>query len=99
MLIDDPVQAMDPAKVPAIRGEIWQLMHAAEMHRDLGLEEQPDLASLPADAVIDRSSLPKVKMPAHDRFVPGIAGDSLDEAAIDVAGTRWPCVHHLAIRR
>jgi cobaltochelatase CobN len=36
------ISAMDPAKVPAIRGEIWQLMHAAEMHRDLGLEERPD---------------------------------------------------------
>jgi cobaltochelatase CobN len=33
---------MDPAKLPAIRGEIWQLMHAAEMHRDLGLDERPD---------------------------------------------------------
>jgi cobaltochelatase CobN len=28
---------MDPAKLPAIRAEIWTLMHAAEMHRDLGL--------------------------------------------------------------
>jgi cobaltochelatase CobN len=36
------ISAMDPAKVPAIRGEIWQLVHAAEMHRDLGLDEQPD---------------------------------------------------------
>jgi len=36
------ISAMDPAKVPAIRGEIWQLLHAAEMHRDLGLEERPD---------------------------------------------------------
>ncbi len=36
------IAAMDPAKLPAIRGEIWTLMHAAEMHRDLGLEEQPD---------------------------------------------------------
>jgi cobaltochelatase CobN len=33
------IAAMDPAKLPAIRGEIWQLMHAAEMHRDLGLED------------------------------------------------------------
>ena len=32
------IATMDPAKLPAIRGEIWQLMHAAEMHRDLGLE-------------------------------------------------------------
>jgi cobaltochelatase CobN len=36
------IAAMDPAKLPAVRGEIWQLMHAAEMHRDLGLDEQPD---------------------------------------------------------
>jgi len=36
------ISAMDPAKVPAIRGEIWQLLHAAELHRDLGLEERPD---------------------------------------------------------
>ncbi|MCM0621338.1 cobaltochelatase subunit CobN [Nocardioides bruguierae] len=36
------VAAMDPAKLPAVRGEIWQLMHAAQMHRDLGLDERPD---------------------------------------------------------
>ncbi|MHA6525734.1 cobaltochelatase subunit CobN [Tessaracoccus sp. G1721] len=35
------IAAMDPAKLPAIRGEIWQLMRSAEMHRDLGLDEQP----------------------------------------------------------
>jgi cobalamin biosynthesis Mg chelatase CobN len=33
------IAAMDPAELPAIRGEIWQLMHAAQMHRDLGLKE------------------------------------------------------------
>ena len=36
------IAAMDPAKLPAIRGEIWKLMRAAEMHRDLGLDERPD---------------------------------------------------------
>ncbi|MEG9227445.1 cobaltochelatase subunit CobN [Aeromicrobium sp. Sec7.5] len=36
------IAAMDPAKLPAIRGEIWTLMRSAEMHRDLGLDEQPD---------------------------------------------------------
>ena len=36
------IATMDPAKLPAIRGEIWQLMHAAEMHRDLGLDERPE---------------------------------------------------------
>jgi cobaltochelatase CobN len=35
------IAAMDPAKLPAIRAEIWTLMHAAEMHRDLGLAERP----------------------------------------------------------
>ena len=29
---------------------------------------------VPADAVIDAASLPKVKMPAHDRFVPDTRG-------------------------
>ncbi|WP_197420281.1 cobaltochelatase subunit CobN, partial [Mycobacterium sp. NAZ190054] len=36
------IASMDPAKLPAIRGEIWNLMRAAEMHRDLGLEDRPD---------------------------------------------------------
>ncbi len=36
------IAAMDPAKLPAIRGEIWQLMQAAQMHQDLGLEERPE---------------------------------------------------------
>src|SRR5690606_9781870 len=33
------VTAMDPAKAPALRGEIWQLIHAAQMHVDLGLTD------------------------------------------------------------
>ncbi|GAA1129332.1 cobaltochelatase subunit CobN [Nocardioides aquiterrae] len=36
------IAAMDPAKLPAVRGEIWQLMRSAEMHRDLGLEDRPE---------------------------------------------------------
>ena len=36
------ISAMDPAKAPALRAQIWTLMHSAEMHRDLGLEERPD---------------------------------------------------------
>ncbi|PUA80232.1 cobaltochelatase subunit CobN [Nocardioides currus] len=36
------IAAMDPAKLPAVRGEIWTLMKAAELHRDLGLDERPD---------------------------------------------------------
>ncbi|CCH77317.1 Aerobic cobaltochelatase subunit cobN [Nostocoides japonicum T1-X7] len=36
------IAAMDPAKLPAIRGEIWTLMQAAQLHEDLGLESRPD---------------------------------------------------------
>ena len=35
------VSVMDPAKAPALQGEIWQLIKAAQMHQDLGLEERP----------------------------------------------------------
>jgi cation diffusion facilitator family transporter len=35
------IAAMDPAKLPAIRAQIWTLMQAAQMHQDLGLEERP----------------------------------------------------------
>ncbi|WP_106848937.1 cobaltochelatase subunit CobN [Blastococcus sp. Marseille-P5729] len=36
------VSAMDPAKAPALRGEIWTLIQAAKMDHDLGLEQRPD---------------------------------------------------------
>ncbi|BBG01508.1 MULTISPECIES: cobaltochelatase subunit CobN [Pseudonocardia] len=36
------ISALDPAKLPAIRQQIWTLMTAAQMHHDLGLEQRPD---------------------------------------------------------
>src|SRR5699024_11226179 len=36
------IQAMDPAKLPSIRAQIWSLIRSADMHRDLGVESQPD---------------------------------------------------------
>lgn len=36
------VSAMDPAKVPALQGEIWTLLQAAKLDQDLGLAERPD---------------------------------------------------------
>ena len=33
--------AMDPAKLPALRGEIWTLIQAAQLEHDLGLEGAP----------------------------------------------------------
>ncbi|MEU4594048.1 cobaltochelatase subunit CobN [Micromonospora aurantiaca (nom. illeg.)] len=35
------IAAMDPAKLPAVRQQIWTLMQSAQMHRDLGLDERP----------------------------------------------------------
>ena len=35
------ISAMDPAKLPAIRQQIWTLMQAAKLDHDLGLEERP----------------------------------------------------------
>ncbi|OEU96231.1 cobaltochelatase subunit CobN [Streptomyces oceani] len=36
------IAAMDPAKLPAVRAQIWTLLQAAHLHQDLGLEERPD---------------------------------------------------------
>jgi len=33
---------MDPAKAPALRGEIWTLIQAAQLDHDLGLDAAPD---------------------------------------------------------
>jgi cobaltochelatase CobN len=35
------VQALDPAKLPAVRAQIWTLIQAAQMHRDLHVDDQP----------------------------------------------------------
>lgn len=36
------VSAMDPAKAPALQGEIWTLLQAARLDHDLGLTERPE---------------------------------------------------------
>ncbi|MFE2183169.1 cobaltochelatase subunit CobN [Streptomyces sp. NPDC059455] len=36
------ISAMDPAKLPAIRAQIWTLIQAAQLDHDLGLEQRPD---------------------------------------------------------
>ncbi|MEU4680081.1 cobaltochelatase subunit CobN [Micromonospora sp. NPDC023737] len=35
------VQALDPAKVPTVQAQIWQLVRAAELHHDLHTEQMP----------------------------------------------------------
>ncbi|MEU9114678.1 cobaltochelatase subunit CobN [Streptomyces sp. NPDC048483] len=36
------IAAMDPAKLPAIRAQIWTLIQAAKLDHDLGMDERPD---------------------------------------------------------
>ncbi|MFJ3674411.1 cobaltochelatase subunit CobN [Streptomyces diastaticus] len=36
------ISSMDPAKLPAIRAQIWTLIQAAKLDHDLGLEDRPD---------------------------------------------------------
>ncbi|NHC12785.1 cobaltochelatase subunit CobN [Motilibacter sp. E257] len=35
------VQALDPAKVPVLRAQIWELVQSAQLHHDLHVEAQP----------------------------------------------------------
>ncbi|MDQ1384913.1 MAG: cobaltochelatase CobN, partial [Actinomycetota bacterium] len=34
--------AMDPAKLPAVRAQIWELIQAAQLHHDLHIDERPN---------------------------------------------------------
>jgi cobaltochelatase CobN len=36
------VQALDPAKLPAVRRQVWELLAAAQLHRDLGVDACPE---------------------------------------------------------
>src|SRR5215217_8798968 len=36
------VETLDPSKLPATRVRIWETLRNAELHRDLGVEEQPE---------------------------------------------------------
>ena len=36
------IEALDPAKLPAIRGQLWDLLVTSELVHDLGVETMPD---------------------------------------------------------
>ncbi len=38
------VQALDPAKVPVLRAQIWEVVTAAQLHHDLNVAQSPDTA-------------------------------------------------------
>ena len=35
-------QTMDPSKLPLLETQIWEMVRQAELHRDLGIDSQPD---------------------------------------------------------
>ncbi len=35
-------QTLDPGKLPMLESQIWEMVQQAELHRDLGVEDQPD---------------------------------------------------------
>ncbi len=35
-------QTLDPGKLPTLESQIWEMVQQAELHRDLGVDEQPD---------------------------------------------------------
>ena len=35
-------QTLDPTKLPLLEAQIWEVVQQAELHRDLGIESQPD---------------------------------------------------------
>ena len=44
------VASLDPAKLPDVRRQVWDVMVAAEIHRDLGLSSPPSTPEGPAES-------------------------------------------------
>ncbi len=46
-LLDEHAQvaSLDPSKLPAVRGKVWDLLVSAELHQDLGVVRAPDGAA------------------------------------------------------
>jgi cobaltochelatase CobN len=49
-LLDEHAQvaSLDPSKLPAVRGKVWDLLVSAELHQDLGVDRAPDGAAFDA---------------------------------------------------
>ncbi len=46
------VASMDPSKLPSLRAQVWQAVVDEQIHRDLGIGEQPDLEGDQFDEVV-----------------------------------------------
>ncbi|HEY8524795.1 MAG TPA: cobaltochelatase subunit CobN [Acidimicrobiales bacterium] len=45
-------QAMDPAKLPALRDQVWEVITNADLHRDLGFDDGPDAEDFDFDEAV-----------------------------------------------
>ena len=102
-LLDEYAQvaALDPAKLPAIRQQVWDLLVEAEIHRDLGLEDAPhddafDELILHVDGYLCELKDAQIRGGLHTLGQP-----PADEALIDLvlALTRLPQGDVPALRR
>ncbi|HEX4245610.1 MAG TPA: cobaltochelatase subunit CobN, partial [Acidimicrobiales bacterium] len=65
------VASLDPSKLPEVRRQVWEVMVAAEIHRDLGLHGP---AGAPGDP------------PGDERSAPGFDDPAFDDLLFDVDG-------------
>ena len=71
------VATLDPYKLPEVRRQVWEVMVAAEIHRDLGLHSPtgtPDPAGIPDRSQGSESSAPSFDDPAFDDLLFDVDG-------------------------
>ena len=71
------VASLDPSKLPEVRRQVWEVMVAAEIHRDLGLNSPagtPDPAGTPNGSRGAENSTPSFDDPAFDDLLFDVDG-------------------------
>ncbi len=71
------VATLDPSKLPEVRRQVWEVMVAAEIHRDLGLHSPtgtPDPAGIPDRSQGSENSAPSFDDPAFDDLLFDVDG-------------------------
>ncbi|HEY2563633.1 MAG TPA: cobaltochelatase subunit CobN [Acidimicrobiales bacterium] len=71
------VATLDPSKLPEVRRQVWEVMVAAEIHRDLGLHSAagtPDPAGTPDGSQGVENSAPSFDDPAFDDLLFDVDG-------------------------
>ncbi len=95
------VSALDPAKLPAIRQQIWTLLQAAKLDSDLGLAERPeedvfDDMLLHVDGWLCEIKDVQIRDGLHVLAEPPVADAEIDTVlAVLRARQLWGGTHHL----